>query len=299
MRNGRQRTTVFTPMRRSIGFGVAGVLLALTAPVEAKYNPCVSGGIRGLVPGSLPRNARLWLSNGDPGSGRYRVRGKHLDRLVVADRSSRFIDLGVLEPNETYEVRDAHWDWTLAWFTTNSDEDHAPPRMPLIRSLSVVHLSDLDHSTADDVDREGFAFDRHLSANEIRPDLELSADTMFLDITIYDPANTAAFHTVMWREDLSLLGRTACGRQVHLRAGTSSCMVIRAIDLAGNISAPAIRCATVTDAPGETARAAKPLFQFPAASKLRAHRPRWWWMLLVAATACVVRPRLRVADHWI
>jgi hypothetical protein len=253
---------------------VLSVLLAIGGTAEAKYNPCRSTGELWLAPsGSVARNAKLWLAFEEWREVTYRVRGGGIDRIVRARDWPLFLDLGVLAPATTYEVRVVSWaDFPIARFTTGASTDDAPPPAPVIRSLTIAHPSDHLHAAPDDpgIDPGPYldAFP-DLPANDLAIDAALPADTVFVDVTIRDA--TSVHHAVLWRDDLRLLGRTRCGPQFHLPAGTNACVSLRAIDRAGNLGAAATRCADVIDRPGDTRRALIPLSRFrrPTAPHVR------------------------------
>jgi hypothetical protein len=239
--------------------------------------------------GPVPRNVKLWLARGELLDSPLRLRGRGGDRLLPRDPTSWYDGFvafapGPLAPDEPYELSAETWGWTFGSFTTTDDEDHEPPRTPVVRSFEVAHLSDLDHSTADDPP-DSPAIDTHwmhgvaraAPANDIAIDLDLSDDTVFVDVELSDGA--ARFHAVMWPGDLDLLGRTACGPQVHVHAGATPCLAIRAIDLAGNISEPARRCTIAVDRPGQTTTEPRRSAGFP---NLPVLAPRLWPRLAIA-----------------
>jgi len=242
-----------------------GVLLVLASPALAKYDPCSSRGAPWLLSELLPSNAKIWLANTELAVRSIRVRGGGIDRVVkpTMQRGIRVLDLGVLAPGELYELAMNDWDWTFGWFITTG-EDHTAPQPPSIRALALTHPSDRDHSASDDAAEPDFL---RTPANDLAIDLELSDDTVLLDVELSDGVSPV-LHTLMWREDLPLFGRTSCGPQVHLVAGARACLSIRAVDVAGNTSDAALRCTTVADVPGDSRRSLRSLLRFPTTKPL-------------------------------
>jgi hypothetical protein len=240
---------------------IAGVL-ATSRPAWAKYDPCGRGSV--LEPaGRVPRNAKIWLwHGGGDGGERLRIRGPDLDRAIAppfagSSRGLAAFDPGLLGRDATYQIAivfDRH-AWTLAELATGSEVDHQPPRPPRFHALAITQLLDprepaepAEPARFDDVAGfPGFP----LPASDIATALELSDDTVALDVSFDDSAE----HFLMPPEAPGLLGRDRCGPKRRFRVGARVCMSIRAIDLAGNRSDAATRCTTVDGRIGDTSRA--------------------------------------------
>ncbi len=231
-------------------------VVALGGRAEAKYDgdPCHHGGGQYALssPEPVPRNAKLWLA--EPfrlPASHFRVRGPGVDRIVTRERWGDFADLGELEPDARYVVTVPELGgFELAVFETSSDDDTAAPPAPELRSVA-VEASGRTTRRYDD-------FARGNVADVVGLDVGLSDDTAFVEL---DDSSGRARHT-LWRGDLELLGRTTCGPTADIR-DDRACVTIRAVDLAGNRSAPVTRCAVVAPASAFSDRQPIPLRAFP------------------------------------
>lgn len=241
---------------------------AIGGPAEAKYDgdPCHQGGGAYVLssPGRVARNAKLWLTEGiDLPASRFRVRGPGVDRIVQRGRWSDFIDLGELGPEARYVVTVPDLgDFELAELETGDADDTTAPGVPELRSIAVggSARANVLYDAARD-DRE--------TADIVGLDVTLSDDTEFIEL---DDAGGRAYDT-LWRGDLGVLDRTTCGPTAAIREDGRACVTIRAIDLAGNRSAPATRCAAVAPASAFPDREAIPLRRFPEPRPAPAPRP--------------------------
>lgn len=233
---------------------IAGVL-ATSQPAWAKYDPC--GHFSVFEPGGrVPRNAKVWVWQG--GREPLRILGHDLDRAIAPPLAGpghglAVIDPGLLGRDATYRIAivgDGH-AWTVGELVTGSDVDQVPPRAPRFRALAITQLLDPHGRPHDRGESDGFdGFGP--PAADVATALELSDDTMALDVT-FDDSTT---HFLVPREHLAVFGRNRCGPARRFRVGAHTCMSIRAIDLAGNRSDAATRCTVVGGRIGDTSRTA-------------------------------------------
>lgn len=232
------------------------VIGALATPqlAWAKYDPC--GHIAVLEPaGRAPRNARIWMWKG--GDERLRIRGSGVDRALARPEGSRSgiaaFDPGVLGSDERYQIQlvGDGYAWTLGELATGGELDLSPPRAPGFSALAITQLLD-PRQFGDDGSGAGGIDGFGEPASDIATALDLSADTVALDIAFNDSIE----HFMVPADDPGMLGRSRCGPGRRFRVGANICMSIRAIDLAGNRSAAATRCTTVGGRIADVRRAA-------------------------------------------
>lgn len=263
---------------------VVGVLV-MSSSAEAKYDPCGSLTAVFDPPARVPRNAKLWLWDGSS-MERLRIRGHGIDRPFGpphAGSGSRlsYFDPGLLEPGGTYAIEVVgEWGrYKLGELALTSEEDHEPPRAPQLRALTITQLI----APGQPVSTFGPG-----PASDIVMDLDLPDDAFALDIS-YDDSTV---HGLVPREDIGRLGRNLCGPERSFRVGARTCVSIRAIDIAGNVSPPATRCATVAAGVGDTSRTAH-THTWPRRQRPPRHAP-YGWLAVAALAAWLVHRGSRV-----
>ncbi|HEX5062889.1 MAG TPA: hypothetical protein VFV99_26125 [Kofleriaceae bacterium] len=169
---------------------------------------------------NVPRNAHAWVFGGT--SGDYHLRHGKQDVVLKGTVHDPFriveVPLGALEPYTTYTL--AYADQVLTTFTTGASNDVEPPAAP---DLTWAHLS---------------------SQNGLPVDLrfEPPGDTAIMKLTVVTDGRAVSMFAPA--ASLQHFGAECAGASLHVNEYV--CFDLAAIDLAGNRSAAARRCTTVT-----------------------------------------------------
>jgi hypothetical protein len=166
-----------------------------------------------------PLNAKIWIAGRGPGTYTLEANGAKLATFAIteADYNANGVDaLTVFEPASLapatrYTVQ--HGVDTLIDFTTGNKPDRTAPRAPKVTGL---YLAVTDNGA------------------ELSFQAKTSEDTVFLEVKA---GKAAAVIAPPAGAQLS----TACGLP-DLQAGAKICIEVRAIDVAGNRSAPSRVC---------------------------------------------------------
>jgi hypothetical protein len=205
----------------------------------------------------VPRNTKLWTV-GNP----QLFRGFEANGVPVRDHDSA--SLGSLPglvwqetperlaADQTYVLRGYRGELVQS-FTTGARDDTQPPAPPVVRALGVMAS---EYTADDDAD--------YLVKPVVRVvfDGEVDADTVLLEYTLsYQRDDLDVVQTfVTTRDGVRLVGRPVCGTELQvppLAEHVPMQLAVRAIDLAGNKSAPVVRKIELWSAPPTQAACAR------------------------------------------
>jgi hypothetical protein len=256
-------------------------MICLDVPTAAaKYDMCApQGPLFFQLAGLMPRNAKLWPSLGEYSNEEMRLRSVgdngwlaslrgFFTQAIVLERWSpagmswggwwmpsadehepfRSYQPALLPADAIVNIEVAEYDSNIAQWKTSDAIDTTPPAAPIIRSLSITE-------TIVDPDR----LHRVLPLDRFLWDVDLSDDTEFLELSF---TNAFPSTIIVWKNDLSQFGNTACGPQVRLTPGRPTCIALSAFDVAGNRSPAVTYCTDVVSHLGDGVRTAIPVRQF-------------------------------------
>lgn len=256
-------------MRRALAIAI----VVTAAPAEAKYDPCGMTSV--LIPsGRVARNAKVWVWRGYGEDVQLRGDGatRHLGARTRGGLA--MLDPGPLPARTTLDL--ALGPWKIGELVTGDGVDRVPPERPRFDGLAIAQVEDpeLAPPVAD------LAFEVAPPAFDLALDLALPDDTVAVELAFDDREG----RILLPPAQLAVFGRNACGPQRSFTIGAPICMTVRALDLAGNASAPATACTTVRGVLGDPRRDPIPhRWTRPAPQRPQ----RGPWLVLVLALAVV------------
>ena len=185
----------------------------------------------------VPRNASVWaLANRnyqiEDQTSSHPVSIASIERFNIGPREQEIVRLHLekLEAGHHYIVRFplGRGISVLSELTVGNDEDLEPPTVTF-DELAITVLAD--------------AAGREPETQDVNMRAEQSPDTILYRMRIRDSKTSATYMTGL--DGARFIGSGPCALPFHFDVGVETCVQLVAIDIAGNESAPAERCATV------------------------------------------------------
>ena len=240
----------------SVGL-LLGMPVAHAAPVS---EGCGCGTLDVVLPRlgatGVPRNAKIWaVGRGYAGTSTVELRPG--SGTVASDedggelRSVTRYSIPELDPERAYTV-EPHRYGPMTRFTTGPSFDHVAPAVPQIRSAGIAITPARDANAGE--------------LGEFQLDAGFDPDAALVKIEIRGAGAPITIVTVPG--DWQWIGKPACDTQLRLQPGERVSLVVTAIDLAGNESAPATQQIVVARGSSPPGSCAQRRFRGPCVGPL-------------------------------